>query len=102
MQRKILNNYKKQKRLSGSSKGKVGTVLPIQDRSGKNICIGDHIKWGSYTGIVLFNPSSNQYGLALSYSMWYGDDLYNIDSYGKFIDLPMDNGAKMELEVMTR
>lgn len=25
---------------------------------------------------------------------------YNIDSYGKFIVIPMDNGARMELEMI--
>ena len=38
--------------------------------------------------------------MALDYSMWHGDDKYNIHSYGKFIDIPMDNGAKMEIELI--
>lgn len=28
----------------------------------------------------------------------YGDDKYDINSYGKFIDIPMDNGTKMEIK----
>ena len=32
------------------------------------------------------------------HSMWYGDDEYDINSYGKFIKIPLDNGAKMQIE----
>ena len=38
-------------------------------------------------GILLYNHYYDQYGVALDYSMWYGNDKYNIDSYGKFIKL---------------
>lgn len=64
----------------------------------KFIYVGDTIKYDEYQGVILYNPDYRQYGVALDYSMWYGTDKYNIDSYGKFISIPMDNGAKMEIE----
>ena len=96
--RKILKNNKKSKRLNGTSKGKIGTILGIQDKNGEYLVVGDFISYGDYTGFLLYNHHYDRYGVALSYSMWYGDDKFNIDSYGKFIEIPMDNGARMELE----
>lgn len=34
--------------------------------------------------------------------MWYGDDKYDINSYVNFIDLLMDNGTRMEIELISR
>lgn len=96
--RKILKNSKKSKRLNGTTKGKIGTQLNIMDKFGNYLSVGDEINYGEYNGILLYNYSYKQYGVALDYSMWYGNDKYNIDSYGKFIEIPMDNGARMELE----
>lgn len=96
--RKILNNYNKSKRYNGTTRGKIGTLLNIIDKDDKFIYVGDTIKYGEYRGIILYNPAYRQYGVVLDYSMWYGTDKYNIDSYGKFISIPMDNGAKMEIE----
>lgn len=70
--------------------------------NGKHICVGDFVMYGEYKGIVLFNPARDSYGIALDYSMWYGDNPYDINSYGKFIEIPMDNGAKLELEIINR
>ncbi len=96
--RKILINNNKSKRLNGTPKGKIGTILGIQDKNGEYLAVGDTVKYGSYKGVILYNHYSDQYGVALDYSMWYGENKYNIDSYGKFIEIPMDNGARMELE----
>ena len=30
--------------------------------------------------------------------MWYGTDKYDIKSYGKFVAIPMNNGARMKIE----
>lgn len=98
--RKILSNYKKSKRLNGVSKGKIGTKLKLMDNSGVLLSVGDEIKYGEYKGVLLYNHYSDQYGVALDYSMWYGNDKYNINSYGKFVDIPMDNGARMEIELI--
>lgn len=99
MGRKILHNYNKSQRKSGDKRGKIGLQLPIMDKNGTYLSVGDMIQYGKYyEGRLLFNPSYNQYGVAIRWSMWYGDDEYNIDSYGKFVDIPMDNGARMEIE----
>ena len=100
--RKVLNNPNKSKRLSGTTKGKVGTVLNLLDKNKETLCVGDFVKYSSYQGILLYNHYSDEYGVALDYSMWYGDDKYNIDSYGKFLAIPMDNGARMEIEKFSR
>lgn len=95
--RKILRNNNKSKRLNGTKKGKLGMQLCIIDKFGNSLSVGDDIKYGEYKGVLLYNHYYNQYGIALSDSMWYGDDRYNINSYGKFIEIPMDNGARMEI-----
>ena len=96
--RKILKNNNKSKRIKGTKKGVIGTQLYIMDRFGNLLSVGDEIRYGKYKGILLYNHHYDQYGVAIADSMWYGDNKYSIDSYGKFIEVPMDNGAKMELE----
>lgn len=96
--RKILKNYNKSKRLSGVSEGKIGTILGLKDKNNKYLVVGgDTIQYGIYHGILLYEPERKVYGIALTSSM-YGDDKYDINSYGKFIDIPMDNGTKMEIK----
>lgn len=95
---KVLNNYNKSKRINGTSKGKIGTVLKLLDKNRNTLSVGDIIKYGEYKGILLYNHYYDEYGVALDYSMWYGDDKYNVDSYGKFVSIPIDNGARMEIE----
>lgn len=95
---KILNNYNKSKRLNGTKRGKVGTELKIMDKNGNNLKIGDTIMYGEYKGVILYNPKYKEYGVAIENSMWYGTDKYDIKSYGKFVAIPMDNGARMEIE----
>ena len=99
--RKILKNNNKSKRINGTTKSKIGTPLNIVDKHMNNLSVGDEIKYGKYKGMLLYNHHYNRYGAALDYSMWYGNDKYNIDSYGKFIDIPMDNGARMEIELIS-
>lgn len=94
---KILNNYRKSMRIHGYAKGKIGYPLPIYDKNNQQLTVGDHIQYSGYDGILLYEPERKGYGVALGYSMWYGDNKYDVHSYGKFIDIPMDNGAKMEL-----
>lgn len=99
--RKILRNYNKSKRLNGTSEEKIGTILGLMDKDRNFLVVGDDIRYGKYQGTLLYEPERRGYGVALDYSMWYGDDKYNIDSYGKFIDIPMDNGARMEIELIS-
>lgn len=96
--RKILQNNAKSMRLSGTKKGKLGTPLPIRDKNNRHLAVGDSIRYGEYRGILLYEPESLEYVIALDYSMWYGNNPYDIDSYGKAIKIPMDNGARMDLE----
>lgn len=98
--RKILKNNNKSKRINRLSKDKIGTSLKIMDKYRNYLFVGDEIRYGEYKGILLYNHHYNQYGIALDYSMWYGSDKYNIDSYGKFISIPMDNGTRMEIELI--
>jgi len=98
--RKIPNNNKKSKRLNGTTKGKIGTKLCIMHKFGNLLSVGNELKYGGYKGVLLYNPYCDQYGVALDDSMWYGNDKYNIDSYGKFIEIPMDNGGRMEIELI--
>lgn len=98
--RKILKNNNKSKRFYGTQKGKIGTQLYILDKFGNLLSVGDEIKYGEYKGVLLYNHHYDQYGIALDYSMRYGNDKYNIDSYEKFVDIPMDNGARMKLEMI--
>ena len=95
--RKILNN-KKSKRITGTSKGRIGLPLYLLDKNRNKLCVGDTVLYGTYRGILLYNYHIEQYGVALEDSMWYGTDKYSIDSYGKFVPIPMDNGARMLLE----
>ena len=39
-----------------------------------------------------------EYGIF--FGMWYGDDKYNPDSYGKFVSVPMDNSDKSEITLI--
>ena len=94
---KVLNKCSKSKRLSGHSKGKIGLVLNISDKNNNILKVGDTIEYQNYKGILLYNPESKSYGVAIDSSLWYGTDIYDINSYGKFIDIPMDNGGKMFL-----
>ena len=96
--RKILKNNNKSKRMSGYAKGRVGMELNISDKNNIKLKIGDDISYGKYTGVLLYNPSYDQYGIALDYSLKRGADKYDINSYYKFIEIPMDNGARMDIE----
>ena len=99
--RKILNNYRRSKRLSGEAQSRIGTILGIMDRNRNYLVVGDEVKYGEYQGVFLYEPERKEYGVAISDSMWYGDDKFNIKSYGKFVDIPMDNGARMKIELIS-
>lgn len=98
--RKILKNNYKSKRLNGTSKGRIGTILGLMDKDRNFLVVGDRVRYGEYQGILLYESERRGYGVALLDSMWYGTDKYDIKSYGKFIDIPMDNGARMEIELI--
>lgn len=80
------------------SKNTIGTSLGITDKNGYALSEGDTIKYGKYRGILLYNKFYREYGIF--FGMWYGDDKYNPDSYGKFIAVPMDNSDKAEITLV--
>lgn len=96
--RKILTNHSKSQRINGTTLGKIGTLLNIQDKHNNWLVVGDRVKYGDNIGILLYNYHYKEYGIALEDSNYYGDDIYNIDSYGKFVNIPMDNGGKLTIE----
>ena len=100
MSKSKTNNNSKSHRRTGYTEGKIGTLLGIQDKNGNWLRCGDTISRDNYTGIILFNPHTKRYEIYLSYSRWYGDDIFDVESYGKSIDLPVDNGAKMQIELI--
>lgn len=98
--RKILRNYNKSKRLNGTPEGRIGRTLGLMDKNKRFLAVGDKVRYGEYKGVLLYEPERRGYGVALDYSMWYGDDKYDVRSYGKFVEIPMDNGARMEIELI--
>lgn len=76
----------------------IGDITKVQDKNGFLLHIGDKIKYGEYTGRFLLNYEMPC--IAPDYSMWYGDDEFNMESYGKCIYIPADNGGKMNLEII--
>lgn len=96
--RKILKNNSKSKRMNGTSRGRVGTITVLQDKNKNFLVVGDKVRYGEHQGILLYEPERKGYGVALDYSRWYGDNKYDAKSYGKFVSIPIDNGARMEIE----
>ena len=97
MNSKVLRNNRKSNRISGTAKGRIGLPLRIKDRNAETLHVGDHVEYDEYEGVLLYNHHSDQYGVAVSSSMLRGHDVYSIDSYDKFVPVPMDNGARMEI-----
>ena len=92
--------YTKQYRKSGDKHNRIGIPIGIHDRNGTELKVGDKIKWGEYDGIILWNKDTESYWFLISNSKWYGDNEYDDDSYGKGFELRMDNGARMEMELI--
>lgn len=101
MNRKILKSSKS-KRMSGYAKGRIWTVLGIQDRNSEPLFVGDKVRYGDYIGRILYNPAFDSYDVMPDYSMWYGTNEFDVKSYGKCVSVPMDNGAKLDLELLCR
>lgn len=98
MHRKVLN--KQRDRKTGHYKGRLGTILGVQDCNGDYLKVGDMVRIVSkhQTGVILYNPDTDRYEIMLTSSRWYGDDVFDPNSYGKSEVLPMDNGAKMDIQ----
>ena len=92
--------YKKQYRKNGDIHNCIGRPIGIIDRNGKYICVGDKIKYYDEDCRVLWNDGVGEYEAMICRSKWYGEDEYDSDSYGKSYPLHMDNGGRMEMEVI--
>ena len=95
--RKIIN---KKRIYTGPEKSKlnrIGTDTGLLDMNNDHILVGDEvlITGTTYKGIVLYNSNEKCFGIY--FGDWYGDDLYDPDTYGKFIHIPSDNGMRMQL-----
>lgn len=77
-----------------------GVVTSLLDVNGNNIITGNLYeikgKKYSYMGRVFYNRYQKAFGVFMG--CWYGDrNIYNPDSYGKFIAIPKDNGMKNQI-----
>lgn len=84
-----------------SNMEKIGIPTGLLDRFGNEILSGSKVHINpDYEGIVLYHRDMKCFGLF--YGLWYGEkNQYNPDCYGKFIDIPKDNGMRMEIEILT-
>lgn len=69
----------------------IGQLIPFRDMYGQPLHVGDTVKCKGSNGIILFNPSSEEYEVFISYSQWYGKNIYNPYSYGKSYTLTEHN-----------
>lgn len=99
MNRKILHNYRKSNKLNGSSKGRIGTILGVQDKNGEYLVVGDKIFISCYgiKGIILYNYHFEEYGIFFDYYPQEGN-IYDIRAYNNSIKLRLDNGMKKHIE----
>lgn len=95
--RKIINKNRMYTRPEKSKLNRVGTDTGLLDMHNNHILVGDQvfIPGSINKGIVLYNSNEKCFGIY--YGAWYGDDLYDPNTYGKFIRIPSDNGMKMQL-----
>lgn len=93
-------NNRKSYRINGTKEMKIGLPLGIHDKFMNELHTGDKVKWGEYEGILLWNKETKSYWFMISYSKWYGDNEYDGESYGKGFELPLDDGARMEMELI--
>lgn len=92
---------RKSHRINGNKNARIGIPLGIHDKNGKPLHTGDKVKWQQDKGILLWNQSCKKYYFMLTQSKWYGDNEYDAESYGKGFELRLDDGARMEMELIT-
>lgn len=86
-----------------SKKERIGQPTGLLDCNHNEIITGDvvRLKGTGYQGRVMWNRHCDKYGIFLDYSLWYrGMNPYDPDCYGKFVEIPQDNGMRMELELV--
>ena len=96
---KRLNNPNKSHRLSGHKMCRLGLPLGIHDCNGKELHTGDVIKWCDVECILLYVTACRAVKACICTS-WYGNDIYDSNNYGKAYDLPLDDGARMTMQLV--
>lgn len=84
-----------------SKNERVGIHTGLFERNGRELVTGNKVRFISsgYEGILLWHREQKCFGIFRG--LWYGDqDPYNAGCYGKFIPVPKDQGAKMDLELV--
>lgn len=94
--------YRKQYRKTGDYRQRIGVGIGIHDKNNIEIRTGDEIIWNDDKCIVLWNTSYDEYWAMLLYSKWYGDNIYDSNSYGKGYRLKMNNSCKMQIEIINK
>lgn len=99
---KQLHKHTKEHRKNGFPQW-LGEDTGLKDKFNQKIHIGDLVcfyltKNNYYYGRVFYDQAQKEYVLA--WGQWYGVDEYSLDSYGKSIILPADNGGRMHVEII--
>lgn len=84
-------------RLNGDKRGKLGLLLGIHDKNHTELRVGDFINYSGVDCVILYDFNIKMYWAFILNSKWYGDNDYDINSYGKAYNLPLDNGARMNI-----
>lgn len=109
---KKLTNNNKSMRINGTWQNQIGKGTRLYDKNNREICVGDIVKWNNgrdkgtrqhwrsktYIGRVFWHYIEECYVIA--WEKYYGHDDYKLESYGKCIIIPSDNGGRMHMEVL--
>lgn len=73
-------------------------ITGIMDNTGEYLITGDIIIYNNrYKGVLLYNSDLKCYGIYFGF--WYSPfDYMDTESYGKFIEIPSDNGMRMHIK----
>ena len=103
MNRRLMRNKHKENKSYHAKEERPGSITGIQAKDGRFVRVGDMIRFSgkrrSYSGILLYHKEYKCYGIFF-YMESSTHDKYDADSYMCFIEIPTDNGAKMNIEVL--